>query len=148
MRCGRALLVLTVTGFVGIACAPSTPEPGDSALGGADTPSVAAGQPGDLLADVARLERQLRQLAKADGCESAGQCKTVPVGERACGGPREYVMYCPLTTDEPALLAVVDSLKQAEMRHNQATGAISTCEYRMPPRAEIDAGRCVAVGNR
>jgi hypothetical protein len=93
------------------------------------------------------LERRLRELAIAEGCDSSGQCKTAPVGERACGGPREYVVYCPLTTDEPALLAVVDSLKRAEMRHNQVTGAVSTCEYRMPPNMNVVAGSCVAAQN-
>jgi hypothetical protein len=93
------------------------------------------------------LDRRLRDLAIPSGCDSAGQCKTAPIGERACGGPREYVLYCPLTTNEPALLAVVDSLKQAEMRHNQATGAVSTCEYRLPPSAAVVGGRCVVAGN-
>jgi hypothetical protein len=94
------------------------------------------------------LERRLRALAIADGCDAAEQCKTAPVGERACGGPREYVVYCPLRTDEPALLATVDSLKRAEMSLNEATGAVSTCEYRIPPATAIEGGRCVAAGNR
>jgi hypothetical protein len=98
-----------------------------------------------LQAEVTRLEARLRELASDSGCETLSQCKTVPVGERACGGPREYVVYCATSTDEPALLAVAESLKQAEIRHNEATGAVSTCEMRLPPDLTIEAGVCKAV---
>lgn len=145
MRCSRLILGSIVFGVATTACARSTPGADDSARGDTDTASASQDRPADLQAEVTRLERRLRELANANGCDSAGQCKTAPVGERACGGPREYVIYCPATTDEPALLAVVDSLKRAEMRHNQATGAVSTCEYRVPPRTDVVAGRCVAA---
>jgi hypothetical protein len=148
MRWSRAILGSILLGFTTmIGCARSTPSSDDSALGANDTSSAVRSQPGDLQAEVARLERRLRDLAIPSGCDSAGQCKTAPIGERACGGPREYVLYCPLTSNEPELLAVVDSLKQAEMRHNQATGAVSTCEYRLPPNAAVVGGRCVVAGN-
>lgn len=147
MHWNRATLGSMLLVFFAAACAPSSPGTGDTAGGDLDSASAAQDRPEDLQAEVARLERRLRALAIAEGCDSAGQCKTAPVGERACGGPREYVVYCPLTTDEPALLAAVDSLKRAEMRHNQATGAVSTCEYRMPPNMDVVAGSCVAAQN-
>ena len=131
----------------GVACAPATPGSGDSATAGADSAAV-RNQPVRLQAEVTRLEARLRQLASSDGCDSAGQCKAAPVGERACGGPRDYVVYCTTSTDEARLLAVVDSLKDAEMRLNEATGAVSTCEMRLPPEMGVEAGRCVSVGNR
>jgi hypothetical protein len=114
-----------------------------------DTPTArTGGSAADLQSEVIRLEAKLRNLASATGCDAAAQCKTAPVGDRACGGPREYVVYCPATTDETALLAVVDSLKQAELRHNEKTGAVSTCEFRTPPGVEISEGACRASGDR
>lgn len=147
MQWNRAVFGSILLGLFAAACAPSSPGTADTAGGALDSASAAQDRPGDLQAEVERLERRLRELAIAEGCDSSGQCKTAPVGERACGGPREYVVYCPLTTNEPALLAVVDSLKRAEMRHNQVTGAVSTCEYRMPPNMNVVAGSCVAAQN-
>jgi hypothetical protein len=125
-----------------VACAPATPGSGDSATASDDSAAV-QNQPVRLQAEVTRLEARLRELASSDGCDSAGQCKAAPVGERACGGPRDYVVYCATSTDETALLAVVDSLKDAEMRLNEATGAVSTCEMRLPPEMGVEGGRCV-----
>lgn len=147
MRWKRTTLGAIVVGFVVIACARSNQGASDTSLGGPDTSAAAdQGQESEteLRAEVERLEQRLRSLAKADGCESTGSCKTVPVGERACGGPREYVIYCATTTDEPALLAVADSLRQAEIKYNTATGAVSTCEYRLPPTVILSGDRCVA----
>ena len=137
---GRPFITLAMVTV--LACAPATPGSGDSATASDDSAAV-QNQPVRLQAEVTRLEARLRELASSDGCDSAGQCKAAPVGERACGGPRDYVVYCATSTDEPALLAVVDSLKEAEMRLNEATGAVSTCEMRLPPEMEVVAGKCV-----
>ena len=144
MRWRGAIFGSIMLAITGLSCARSTPGADDSAEGDADTAQAARNRPADLQAEVTRLEARLRETANPDGCDSAGQCKAAPIGERACGGPREYVVYCPLTTDETALLALVDSLKQAEMAYNEATGAVSTCEYRMPPTMTVSGGRCVA----
>ena len=137
-----ALVVVTA-----VACAPASPGSGDSTTAGNDSAAV-ANQPVRLQAEVTRLEARLRELASTDGCDSVAQCRAAPLGERACGGPRDYVVYCAATTDETALLAVVDSLKNAETQLNAATGAVSTCEFRMPPDLAVEAGKCGAVGNR
>lgn len=123
----------------------SAAAPGQRAGGGGGGGGM-AGDPGAQRAEVARLEARVREIAKAGGCTQSGQCKTAPVGERACGGPRDYVVYCPLSTDEAALEATVDSLKRAEMRLNEMEGIISTCEYRMPPDVELVGGSCRAKG--
>src|SRR5687767_12229623 len=51
---------------------------------------------------VARLEREARAMANASGCASTDQCRAAPVGERPCGGPRTYIVYCARTTDSAA----------------------------------------------
>ena len=144
MHWKRTICGAIIVGITAMACARNNQGGGDTSRA-ADSMSAGRGQQGDLRAEVQRLEERLRSLAKADGCQTASGCKTVPVGERACGGPREHVVYCPLTTDEPALFAVVDSLRQAETRYNESTGAVSTCEYRLPPTPAVEGGRCVAA---
>lgn len=96
--------------------------------------------------DLERLEREARALAKVEGCEQSGQCRTAPVGSRACGGPRSYLPYCPLTTDSAALFSKLDELARAESEFNRRSGMVSTCEFRMPPGVEVVGGQCVAGG--
>lgn len=93
-------------------------------------------------ARVSRLEREARALAKTDGCGSLEQCRTAPVGERPCGGPRDYVVYCARTTDTAALNRKLAELRQAEMELNRKSGAMSTCEFRMPPDLALSGGSC------
>jgi hypothetical protein len=89
-----------------------------------------------------RLEHEAIALAKADGCSSADQCRSAPVGNRPCGGPRYYVPYCPLTTDSTALFAKLAELARAEADYNRKNGLVSTCEMRMPTELAVVAGSC------
>lgn len=93
---------------------------------------------------IARLEREARALAKTDGCNSADQCRAAPVGERPCGGPRAYIVYCARTTDSAGLYRKLAELRQAEIEYNQRTGAMSTCEFRTPPELAFSGTSCKA----
>ena len=119
------------------ACASPTPRGTDS--GAARSTRV------DDTTRLAQLERAARALAKSGGCESASSCRSAPVGSRACGGPRAFVVYCPATTDTVALLRALDELRHAEMDYNERSGSISTCEMRLPPKMTVQGGRCEAA---
>ena len=101
---------------------------------------AAAAEPDSQL--VARLEREARALAKTDGCTSADQCRAAPVGERPCGGPRAYLVYCARSTDSAGLYRKLSELRQAEVAMNQKSNAMSTCEFRTPPELGISTGTC------
>lgn len=120
--------------------APSSPSPPPAAT---PAPAADAGAQADTNR-IARLEREARALAHAEGC-GAGQCRTAPVGSRPCGGPRTYLVYCAATTDSAALFAKLAELARAEQAFNSANGMASTCEYRMPPGVAVQGGRCVAT---
>lgn len=106
-------------------------------------PVARQGTPGQ--SDIARLEMEARALAKSAGCENSGQCRTAPVGSRACGGPRLYLAYCSLTTDSAALFRKLKELERAEQAYNMEQGMASTCEMRMPPDVSLVGGSCRAV---
>lgn len=91
---------------------------------------------------IARLEREARALAHSTGCSSAGACRTAPVGVRACGGPRSYIVYCAASTDTVALARKLRELERVERARNERTGAMGTCEMRMPPSTTITGGSC------
>jgi hypothetical protein len=99
-------------------------------------------------ARVVRLEREARALAKPDGCGGSEQCRAAPVGDRPCGGPRDYVVYCARTTDTVALNAKLAELVAAEREYNRKSGMASTCEYRLPPQTGLVSGSCAPVPAR
>lgn len=100
---------------------------------------------GDQKADWAQivaLEDQAKSLVKAEGCSSTEQCRTAPVGSRACGGPRYYLVYCSRTTDSAALFRKLDAVAAAEREFNKRYQVMSTCEFRLPPTVALSGGSC------
>jgi hypothetical protein len=96
-------------------------------------------------AAIVRLEEQARAIAKTTGCSSASECRTAPVGNRACGGPRYYVQYCSASTDSVALFRKLDEVAAAENAYNRKYNVASTCEFRMPPTVTYSGGECGPV---
>jgi hypothetical protein len=102
---------------------------------------------GDQKADWAQivaLEDEAKALVKTDGCSSAGECRTAPVGSRACGGPRYYLVYCSRTTDSAALFKKLDAVAAAEREFNSRYQIVSTCEFRLPPKVALSGSSCQA----
>lgn len=95
-------------------------------------------------AKIVAMEDQAKAIVHTDGCASAGDCKTAPVGSRACGGPRYYLVYCSRTTDEAALSRKLAEVAAAERAFNIKYKLASTCEFRMPPAIALVAGACSA----
>ena len=67
------------------------------------------------------------------------------MGSRGCGGPRDYLVYCPATTDTAALRRKLDELGRVESAYNEREGVASTCQMRLPPAVSLSGGRCVAA---
>ena len=135
--------ITTLAGVALIACAkPTADDPGPAA----DAPSLDGTRlpASDTATDATlhRLEREAMALARAGGCASADQCRSAPVGNRPCGGPRYYLPYCPLTTDSVALFTKLAELAKAEGEYNQKNGLVSTCEMRMPSELVLTGGAC------
>jgi hypothetical protein len=94
---------------------------------------------------LARLEAEVRALARADGCEAAGECRVAPLGARPCGGPRDYLVYCARRTDSVALFRKLGELQRAEQAYNERQGLMGTCEFRTPPGVAFAGGACRAA---
>lgn len=118
------------------------------ALGGASCATTAEVDPRSssdtavVHARVVQLEAEARALASVAGCSTASQCRTAPVGDRPCGGPRTYLAWCSATTDSAALFKKLGELVAAEKRYNELAGLASTCEFRTPPGVELSGGSC------
>lgn len=123
------------------ACSPKTP--GTPAGPGGDKIVLTGDQKTDW-AQIVALENQVKAVVKIDGCSSAGDCRTAPVGSRACGGPRYYLVYCSRTTDSAALFQKLNAVAAAEREYNAKYQLVSTCEFRMPPKVALNGSSCQA----
>jgi hypothetical protein len=100
---------------------------------------------GDQKADWAQIvaiENEAKALVDTTGCANSGECRTAPVGSRACGGPRYYLVYCSRTTDSAALFAKIAAVSDAERQYNVNYKIVSTCEFQLPPTVALSGGSC------
>lgn len=95
-------------------------------------------------AGILQLETQAKALAKTEGCTSSGDCRSAPVGQKACGGPRYYIAWCAKSTDSAALYSKLAEITKAEQAYNQKYQIVSTCEFRVAPAVVSSGGSCVA----
>ena len=106
-------------------CSQSTPSPGSDKF-------VFTGDETADWGQIIDLELEAKALLKIDGCRSAKRCVAAPVGSRACGGPRFYVVYCAERTDSVALFRKLDAVAAAEREFNVRYNVGSTCELVKP----------------
>lgn len=128
--------------LLGLACSPPPPAPSPTAQP-SPSPQAPAGREADR-AGIQRLEQEARSLANPAGCAESGQCRAMPVGAKACGGPRYYLPYCPLTTDAAALQRKLEEVRNAEQQFNQKYGVISDCSFVSEPALTSAGGACQA----
>jgi hypothetical protein len=138
----RSVSALFAISLVVAACSQGSPSAVPAGPGG-DKIVLTGDQKADW-AQIVELENQAKALANADGCTAAAQCRTAPVGNRACGGPRYYLVYCSPTTDSVALFRKLEAITAAEKEYNTRYQLGSTCEFRMPPTVGLSGGSCQA----
>jgi hypothetical protein len=96
------------------------------------------------VADAQALFRQIRDEIGEPTCSSAAQCRSTPVGHKACGGPEAYVVWSTTVSDGTRLRQLIDAYTRARQDDNQRSGRISDCSMVTDPGARCEAGRCVA----
>lgn len=93
-------------------------------------------------AESARLGRELRSLVGPAACTSDAQCRTLPVGAKACGGPAGYLAWSAQGTDAQKLAALAARQSEVQRREIEASGLRSNCAIAVDPGAACVAGRC------
>ena len=81
------------------------------------------------------IETQLRVQIGPAACVSDSDCRALPIGARACGGPDRFLPYSIRATDEAGLarLAADHSRLSAELLREQ--GAMGACVMAETPTA-------------
>ena len=108
---------------------------------------VAACQAQPLRASGATPEVALQQRIDAEigsaACSSSSECRTLPIGSKACGGPARWVAWSASVSREDQLRVWSQELAERQRQRDMAEGRMSTCSVVADPGARCDAGRCV-----
>ena len=65
-------------------------------------------------------------------CSATVGCNSIAFGSKACGGPKEYLVF-PNTVDLDFLRNKVNQYNALEAQYNIQTNAVSDCMLVMPP---------------
>ena len=94
----------------------------------------------------ARVLEQMRQAIGDAPCSRDAQCRTVPVGAKACGGPAAWWAWSQAHSEGAQLQALSKQLDRLQRKRFEATGEQSTCQVVPDPGAACVAQRCVLRG--
>ncbi|WP_292038023.1 hypothetical protein [Massilia sp. UBA6681] len=119
-----------------LGCAACTTQAQDPLRQPAPSPNApSATAPSDTLGS-------LRALAGDAACRDSAQCRTLPLGARACGGPEAYLAYSTAKGSEAQLRSLAERYQAERRAANKASGMMSTCQFMPDPGAVCQAGRC------
>lgn len=90
----------------------------------------------------ALLQRITAEVGAA-ACTSSAECRTLPIGSKACGGPAGWMAWSASASRGDQLQAWSQELAERQRQRDQAEGRMSTCSVVPDPGAMCDAGRCV-----
>src|SRR5262249_33619504 len=128
-----------------IATAPVPPPP-DLAKLASDTSPPASGA-GSTAAALAAAHAELESaLAKASSCTSDSQCRSLPVGGKACGGPTGYRAYSAQDADPAKMQALAEREHDLAMQEARESHRVSNCMMLGDPGARCEAHKCVTGG--
>ena len=100
--------------------------------------AAAAGLP-----DEATLQARLRSAIGDAACTGDAQCRTLAVGEKACGGPEAWWAFSVAGAQAAQLPGWAAELTALSRQRNQRGAIASNCQYQADPGAVCQAQRCV-----
>lgn len=124
-------------------CAQTPPAPTPAS---APTPALARLPASAPEADSVRMSRELRALIGPAACAADSQCRSLPVGAKACGGPAGYLAWSTEGTDATRVTELAARQTEAQRREVQASGMRSNCVFVADPGAVCVAGHCQLAG--
>jgi hypothetical protein len=88
------------------------------------------------------LDRMIKDVIGEPRADNVAQCRSIPFGAKACGGPATYLAYSTVRTNEGQLRALIDEFNQNARNYNQVSGRMSDCMYVPEPNIELVGGVC------
>ncbi|MBP6339424.1 MAG: hypothetical protein KA375_17610 [Vitreoscilla sp.] len=85
------------------------------------------------------LMQQITAEIGSARCEQDSQCRSLPLGHKACGGPAGHLAWSTAVSQESRLLALAQRHQQAERQAVEKSGRISDCMLVSDPGARCNA---------
>jgi len=96
-----------------------------------------------------QLRQDIERLIGDAACSDDAQCRALPLGAKACGGPEAYVAWSTARTDARQLEALAARYKEARIARNQRLGLVSDCSIvPEPPVRCVPASGASGGGGR
>jgi hypothetical protein len=130
---------IILVGWVGLAIGLT----GLGSLGCARKNAPAGERPDTLSSDV--LRASITEQIGTAACKSPAECRTLPLGAKPCGGPRQFLVYSLSGTDSARLAADAARYNQAEAQKNRDKGLVSDCSMLVAPQVSCVSGKCSAL---
>jgi hypothetical protein len=90
------------------------------------------------------LEASVKSLAAQDlRCHTSRDCRVLPIGHLACGGPQDFVVTSGLNLNLAEIEYLAQRTEQREQAYNIRWGVISPCVMRMPPTPTCIRNTCL-----
>ena len=89
---------------------------------------------------------QVRQLIGDAVCTTDGDCRTIAVGDKACGGPESYLAWSAQQTDPQPLAAAAERYASERKAQNRQSGMVSNCAFVTDPGARCEMARGGSAG--
>jgi hypothetical protein len=94
------------------------------------------------LSRMKELDRSIKEEIGEPRASHLSQCRSIPFGAKACGGPATFLAYSVARTDESGLRTLIDDYNQNARRYNQTGNLISDCMVVSEPKLELVGGIC------
>jgi hypothetical protein len=91
------------------------------------------------------MRDEITAVIGTPSCEGGADCRSVPLGVKPCGGPREYLIYSSATVDENALAFMVSRYNAFNDAFNRRYDIVSDCLYVLPPAIGCEGRLCTRV---
>ena len=112
-------------------------------LGACQAQTGAASPPPSGPADEAALLARLRTAVGDARCSSDAQCRSLPIGEKPCGGPERWMAWSSSSPQADQMPGWAAELAALARQRNERSGMLSNCLYQPDPGAVCQAQRCV-----
>ncbi|MFU8784008.1 hypothetical protein [Aliidiomarina sp.] len=111
------------------------------------TPEYASEREKDV-AELSALLQEMRTLLGSPTAEHPNECRLVPVGEKACGGPERFLLYSTSAVrDEEKLLELANEHRLLSAKFNEKYNIMSDCQVVTRPALTVRMGMCVPIAS-
>jgi hypothetical protein len=106
------------------------------------------------ISNLASDEEKMKQLSadildiiedKSCNETTAGKCKAIAFGSKACGGPATFLIYNSGHVDESLLIEKVKAFNKLQVEYNKKAGIFSDCMVVGEPVVGCVDGACAVV---